>query len=37
MKNNKQYVLSNPITDLKEEDSLNKLIKRYDKMIDPKV
>ncbi len=35
MKNNKQYVLPVPITDLKEENSLDHLTKRYEKMIEP--
>ena len=29
MKNDKQYILPVPITDVKEEDSLDKLTKRY--------
>ena len=35
MKNNKQYILPEPITDLKEENSLEQLTKRYEKMIEP--
>lgn len=35
MKNNKQYTLPVPITDVKEEDSLDKLTKRYEKLIEP--
>lgn len=35
MKNNKQYILPVPIIDIKEEDSLDKLTKRYEKLTEP--
>ena len=35
MKNDKQYILPVPITDAKEEDSLDKLTKRYEKLVEP--
>ena len=35
MKNNNQYTLPVPIIDVKEEDSLDKLTKRYEKLVEP--